>query len=544
MRKYFFLPALALLTLASCGSDNDLTVDNNVPSPNEATQSQVPIAFGTYIGRSTTSRAGVAPTTGSIDTNAKFQSSTGFGVFAYSTGASDWASAKTSATPNYMYNERVHYNTSAWEYYPLKFWPNDNGTADNQGATGTTTSYVSFFAYAPYAGQDDDAGLTSDQQGDKSGTINGATTGITAISGKEVTGNPWLDYTLTTKNNVDLLWGTAGATNYATAGGSTSGVGYVQYDVSGTPTDGKAKVNIDITKPTTNTLINFAFKHALAKLGGSLESSETDKLASSGLQVQLDVNNGNAINTGNKPDETVVTIKSISIVNDNAAKTGDAIIDYNGDNNKDVKDKIQNNARLDLATGVWTLSPTPSYPDTNHTITSPASSSEEIAAGSAKLRDCIAEPAASSWQTGSPAAYSISTLIAYLNVKAGELSSGHKGGVQTNPENVYQEESDPLLFIPGTTPSFKVTVDYYVRTQDNKLASGYSESHQVITKYVSLNSVVELNKKYNLIIHLGLTDIRFTASVSDWDSATSGGGGGTPTPITIDVHTPKNVSGS
>lgn len=74
----------------------------------------------------------------------------GFGVFAYYTGATAWESAKTSATPNFMYNQKVTYS-SGWTYSPVKYWPNDNNPADNTGATGSQGhSYVSFFAYAPY----------------------------------------------------------------------------------------------------------------------------------------------------------------------------------------------------------------------------------------------------------------------------------------------------------------------------------------------------------------------------------------------------------
>ena len=62
----------------------------------------------------------------------------GFGVLAYYTGATDFASY-TSPTPNFMWNQKVEYKSSAWSYTPLKYWPN------------TTDEKISFFAYAPYA---------------------------------------------------------------------------------------------------------------------------------------------------------------------------------------------------------------------------------------------------------------------------------------------------------------------------------------------------------------------------------------------------------
>ena len=81
----------------------------------------------------------------------------GFGVFAYHTGSSPWASAGASSAPNFMYNQLVTYAATSWQYSPVKYWPNDNTPADDSGATGSQEhSYVSFFAYAPYNG----SGLT------------------------------------------------------------------------------------------------------------------------------------------------------------------------------------------------------------------------------------------------------------------------------------------------------------------------------------------------------------------------------------------------
>ena len=64
---------------------------------------------------------------------------------------------------------------------------------------------------------------------------------------------------------------------------------------------------------------------------------------------------------------------------------------------------------------------------------------------------------------------------------------------------------------------------------------GYSQVEQIITKKITFNSAVELNKYYKLLIHLGLTSVKFTATVSGWDAAT---GGTTPD---ADVYVPINV---
>ena len=526
MRKYFFLPALALLTLASCGSDNDLTVDNNVPSPNEATQSQVPIAFGTYIGRSTTSRAATETKAQRGDMNNTTLETAGFGVFAYHTGNKNWTAA-SSATPNYMYNERVVGSGGVWTYWPVKFWPNDfngaGGAVDTQttggAATGTTNNYISFFAYAPYAGKDD---TSTNPDGDGSVTSGGQdNTGIIGISANNATGAPIVTYKLgaTASDNVDLLWGTAAtadADKIGTANSSTTKQAGTQLD------GGKGLVYVDLVKPHANDKIKFIFKHALAKVGGSVQTGETG--VNHGLQVQLD------LSTTPLPDETYVTIKSINIVNDGTFQSDGTIVSPAADTIK-----INSKGTLDLSTGKWTIATTPEYQALSHSITTTGTGTPVVD----QLKTNIAEP------TEGVAIGAFDTFKTNLdNNAATNLGAGNRGGVLSTPQNVYQGTSSPILFIPGTTPHFKVTVNYVIRTKDSKLAAGFSVTEQTISKIVTLPAI-ESNKKYNLIIHLGLTDIRFTASVSDWDSATSGGGGGgTPTPITIDVHTPQNVSGS
>lgn len=106
------------------------------------------VNFSPYIGKVPESRAG-AP--GEI-TQTKLQT-LGFGVFAQHTGDSDWSGYTKTVPFNFMWNQKVEWDddATAWTYEPLKYWPNDNNPADDQGATGSLThSYLSFFAYAPY----------------------------------------------------------------------------------------------------------------------------------------------------------------------------------------------------------------------------------------------------------------------------------------------------------------------------------------------------------------------------------------------------------
>ena len=81
-----------------------------------------------------------------------------------------------------------------------------------------------------------------------------------------------------------------------------------------------------------------------------------------------------------------------------------------------------------------------------------------------------------------------------------------------------------MVYIPGTYPELTITIDYIVRTYDGKVAGGYSEVEQVITKTLTFAQAVKLNKQYNLLIHLGLTGVKFTATVENWDLDADGDG--------------------
>lgn len=516
MKKLLFITASALALLASCSSESDSV--STISPDSQTSTNGAPIAFGTYLSNGTNTRAGA---TGSINTTDALKASAGFGVFAYYTQDKDYDAAGESQTPNWMYNQKVAWDNtkSDWMYSPLKYWPNDNGTADNKGATGTTTSKVSFFAYAPFTG-DETTGALPD----------GETSGITAFSANTAAGHPTVTYKLSKDGKeVDLLWGTAPeGKSYETVTGSNVTVGKV--------TDALAPTNINIQKLKTGGKVAFLFKHALAKFGGSNETTKTNHdgktetvTTTNGLQVKLDIDKDGAITGGDKDAATKVTIKTIEIKNTNATGT---VEDLNGDGKADDNDKIVSGGTFDLATGLWTASTT-DYIDIDHTITSPGSTKgegSETARSNATIADNLAEP--------------------------GTVATGTAGwdalpaGVTTTAQNVYKEESNPLVFIPGTKPSFKITVEYVVRTKDAHLAKGYTEAVQKITHNVAFKDAVELNKKYNLLIHLGLTSVKFEATVSNWDldSTPAGGtgdsdGDGTPdaTDPDYDVHVPINV---
>ena len=99
---------------------------------------------------------------------------------------------------------------------------------------------------------------------------------------------------------------------------------------------------------------------------------------------------------------------------------------------------------------------------------------------------------------------------------AGELT-----GLQpTIYTNVLKENTASYYFIPGTQPKFDVTVTYWVRTIDSSLSAGVTNVKQTIEKTIQFPNAFEANKKYNLILSIGLNTVKFSAEVSDWASDT------------------------
>lgn len=153
MRTKNLMTAIAALAMASC-SQNEVTDVN--PDTHPA------VGFDVYTG---------VPTRGAETTTTTLQDNTkgNFGILAFYTGANNWETAKTTTQPNFMYNEKVHYDTSAsgWAYDDIKYWPSN------------PDHMISFFAYGPY----------------ESAPTAGTNKGI-VLSGKTDKGIPFIDFTL------------------------------------------------------------------------------------------------------------------------------------------------------------------------------------------------------------------------------------------------------------------------------------------------------------------------------------------------------------
>ena len=317
---------------------------------------------------------------------------------------------------------------------------------------------------------------------------------------------------------VDLLWGTTGTTNGSTAVGSTAQTGTTLSNGTVTKRDGTTHyyVNADLNKMKTQGKDDFLFKHTLAKVGGS-QTTNTGNVKN-GLMVILDVNKvGTEISGENKDDNTKVTIKDIKI----ECKQMD--LDTDGDGTADLTNKMVNSGTFNLATGKWTFAES-DYANPSddvkytHTISSPASA----AAGNATIATTLAEPTTATIDG------------TWTNIPAGVLS--------TTATNVYNAETNPMVFFPGTKPTLEFTITYIVRTQDNKLEKGWSEVKQTIKKTVTFTEFVKLNCQYNLLMHLGITGVKFTATVSEWDVDNTDTGEDNVSDTRVEVNLPLNVS--
>lgn len=480
MKKILFFAAAAVAMLASCSQSDDLTA----PTVAQNDQQQTAVEFGTYVGRQAQTRSGatgdIAATEDPYTATQVLAQKSGFGVFAYNTGASTWSTAGASTAPNFMYNQHVTGSNDAtptWTYTPIKYWPNgtDTGNAANDPSNTATQSgiqYLSFFAYGPYAelsGTDLTAtGITA---------INGrATSGGAAGVGNQKQGDPTISYAFaansanTITEQVDLLWGTRSATaDYAEADGTPNDA-----DATGAYKDAAGNYyNTDLTKQKNTETVDFNFKHALAKVGGK------DR-----LKVVLDLDGNGDGETGStvtaKEANTLVTIQSIQIQN--------------------VENKFIQSGVFNLATGTWTTA------DFATVAEGAALNLTFDRATNIAMNSAIVEPeTAPTWSAG----------------------AWNMTGVTTTATDVYASSTGASIFlIPSTANAqqLKVTVTYIVRTQDGNLAVPEGESAscskvtQTITNTVTIpTDLLKPNKRITLVLHLGLTSVKFGAEVANWE---------------------------
>lgn len=428
MKQRLFIGSLAALALmASCSSSND-DLNGGATTPQE---SNVPLTFSSYLGRTATTRAGA---TGTITTdgagNTTSLQTEGFGLFATYT---DNATYTAATGPNFMYNTKV--STKDWTYSPLRYWPNETSTtnADGKGATSEGVDRLSFFAYAPYV----EATATT-------GAVTENTVGITALTANNATTDPKVTYVVADdpSKSVDLLWGVvpAGTTKWS--------------NVTGTDIDiAEGKPYLNLIKPNTTQKVNFNFRHALAKLG---------------LKV---VGAFDAVTGGTKDAATKITVASVTIEGTGFKKT--AVLNLNNTTaNEPLWEAVKDAGDIKLTVSDANLN----------------SKIKDSGKDEAQTVDGVTE-----------------TAQDLLNSDA---TSAQKA----------------FMIIPSSADnkSLKVTIDYYVNTTDASLSKGYSRVENKITKTIT-GFAPEAGKNYTLLLSLGMTSVKVTATVAGWtdDSSTT-----------------------
>lgn len=385
-----------------------------------------------------------------------------FGVIAYNTGATNWAGTGNTVAPNFMYNQKVEYNGSNWTYDPLKYWPNgiDAANAANSPSNSATEGGVQKISFFAYAPYVALSALAL--TGDGITKVNDSDVLSETGKGNLKVGEPTVNYTL---KNTDIHT----AANVDLLWGVRGDAIYSETDniIDNTAGAGIA-YNVNLTKENVAEKVNFLFKHALAKVGGY-----------NGLKIVADVdgNGGAAVGYGTLDGKTCITVREITIQN------VDAATNYSG--------------VFNLATGVWS----------NLTGSTPAKGDlidEDIDESTIDMNDEIYNA------DGTP-------------IYTPGTSTWSPLGVTTTAKNIYGTATqDGFYLIPGSTLPLEITVNYDVTTYDPNINGNYVKTNQVITNNVTLPNTLASNKFYTLVLHLGLTSVKFSAEVAAWDAETAG----------------------
>ena len=449
------------MLLFSCTSNSDLNtlekVKESIPQP---------VTFSTYISKNGITRA---QQTG-IMSNTELLT-TGFGVFAYHTDYSAGATAynSSSSLPNFMWNQQVTHSTN-WGYTPIKYWPNEYGSGASSGAN---VDKLSFFAYAPYVAAATNGVLSES-----------ATEVITAISANNVAGDPKITYMSAANpaNSVDLLWAVVPTENEWTGSGSTTDP-IADNEVQNNVTLAVGKPWVDITKQTTNGSVKFQFKHALTRLGITVQGmfDEVNNTGSLIDQSTADVNSNSKI-----------MIESITL---RGPYRWRGILNLNNPTANTAKwESVSATRAVSDNPATLTLKPTPGAGETG-----------------------IAETF--KWVSGTSVAGYISASKAGVTRDRKDIFTGQvfDSSNPTANRNFY-------MLVPQdageTKTDIEIKIVYHIITDDARLAGGKIDITNDITKTVS-GLDFSCGKANELNLVLGLTTVKVEAKVKDWDNQTA-----------------------
>ena len=471
-QKIYFMLAAAAALFTACSS-NDLS-----ESPTTAPQlDDSAVNFGAYVNRGTT-RAGAFGTLTTTGENSEVSlQAEGFGVFAY---YSDSESYSETSKPNFMYNQKVAGEN--WSYSPLKYWPNEFG----KNAASEGQDRLTFFAYAPFVEVNPSTGrVVKDAQNPETTT---ATSGIVGITSNTASGDPYVKYyvDMDPDKRVDLCWGVA-KDNFNESVDEEYAINAIS---AGEP-------YIDVIKPKTGALINFDFKHALASVN---------------VQIDTDIDTeGHSENSAQVDAFTRIWVRSV---------TFEGFTD---------KGRLNLNSRATEGEGPQWFDLTNDSPVASGVV----SVYDGRTDGKEGRENATAKketPATLNAKIIQSAPYSQAALNPEDPTTAALTISDDVPGVTKTAVNLFDAiaPETPVYVIP-TDENLKVTIVYDVETYDPNLAQflsdgavrGSSVQNTIEKEIVFQNgdenvTKLEAGKKYTINLHLGLTSVKFDASVTEW----------------------------
>lgn len=490
-KKALFFASVAALALAACNKSEVSAPDVTA----EAQKGDVALNFGAYLGRGVATKSGlggILDNDGSSGLEGANLPEQGFGVFAY---YNDGEPYSETSKPDFMYNTKVSSDDSGttWTYSPLRYWPNEFGN----NAISEDVDRLSFFAYAPYVPVNPKTGVVVEGAGivyDKDG-------GIVGMTRNSDSGDPFVKYIVSfdTYKSVDLCWGVATSDFDATVDGAT--FNDVEAD----------NPYINVVKPTVTSKIDFRFRHALAALNIQIDADfdETD---------HSDSDATDAYSSEDFLANTRIYVRSVS---------------FEGFTTKGA---LNLNSSWEDSDG----SRTPQWADLGCT----GILSEEPVSVYDGRRDGKEGRNAADVKTESPLGLNeqliqrnpYTTTLAADGLSYSAFNADNKG-VTHELTNLFalsdptdaDEIAAPIFVIP-TGSDLVMNIVYDVETADPTLAGYLSDgvTHGVsvqnaISKSITANGtslVLEAGKKYTIKMHLGMTSVKFTAEVENWDDQT------------------------
>ena len=320
-------------------------------------------------------------------------------------------------------------------------------------ASSDEVDRITFFAYAPYVAVTPSNGMVT---GDN-------TSGIVALSRNSVGGDPIVKYivSLDPTKCVDLCWGVS-------KNGLTNSVdGNNNHVAQGAP-------YIDVVKLKLGDKIDYDFRHALSAINVTIDA------AVDATTVGTDVDANTKIFIRSVSFEGLATKGALNL--NSTAANGPLWTDYSGSGTPLAEVLTVYDGRRDGKEGV-----------------EGAVASNETPTG----------------------------LNPKLVQSKPYTSSDLTPGVTKTAVNLFNATSSTasVFVIPSSEP-LKVTLVYDVETKDDKLSTLLSDGvthgstvENVISKNIQIGGSdfsLDAGKKYTIALHIGLTSVKFDATVSDW----------------------------